>query len=158
MHTNLPAPNADDMPQGTVLAVDDGRLVLAIDNACTHCGHGKACGIGKLAAGRRTHIDIAHIDAASIACLRAGDRVCLAAPENALAAPLLGYILPALAMLAGAGIGQGAGGDLPAVFGAGAGFILALMLTRYFARRLPTLARIGLTPVFPSHTEPRHEH
>ncbi|MDR0701890.1 MAG: SoxR reducing system RseC family protein [Azoarcus sp.] len=158
MYTNLSASTTDGMPQGTVLAVGDGGLALAIDSACAHCDHGRACGIGKLAAGQRMHIDIAHIDAASIAHLRAGDRVCFAAPENALAAPLLGYIFPAFAMLAGAGIGQGAGGDLFAILGAGAGFAAALLLTRYFARRVPTFARIKLAPGFPSHTEHRHEH
>ncbi|MDR2365067.1 MAG: SoxR reducing system RseC family protein [Zoogloeaceae bacterium] len=158
MHANLSASAADGMPQGTVLAVGDGRLTLAIDSACARCGHGNACGIGRLAAGRRTQIDIARIDTASIAHLRAGDRVCLAAPENALVAPLLGYVLPAFAMLAGAGMGQDAGGDLFAVFGAGMGFAAALLLTRYCARRMPALARIKLAPGFPSRMEHHHEH
>jgi positive regulator of sigma E activity len=146
------------MPQGTVLAVAGDRLTLAIDSGCACCAHGDACGIGRLAAGRRTRIDIVHRDAASLARLRTGDRVCLAAPENALAAALLGYFLPALAMLAGAGIGQHAGGDLHAVFGAGAGFAAALLLTRFCARRVPSLTRIELAPPFSSHTEHHHEH
>jgi positive regulator of sigma E activity len=164
MQTNPAAaafPSAD-MPQGTVLAVAGDRLTLAIESNCAHCGHGNACGIGKLAAGRRRQIDIERVDDVSFAGLQAGDRVCLAAPENTLsAAALLGYFFPALALLAGAGAGQIAGGDLCAVFGAGAGFAAALLLTRVCARRIPSLARIERVIPFPTHTthtEHHHEH
>jgi len=161
MPTNLPAVSAalvsSDMPQGMVLAVAGDRLTLAVDSGCARCGHGNACGIGRLAAGRRTRIDLDLIDDPSLARLQAGDRVCLAAPENALAAALPGYFLPTLAMLAGAAAGQGAGGDLFAVFGAGAGFAAALLLTRFCARRFSTRVRIERLPPFPSPTEHRHD-
>jgi hypothetical protein len=49
------------------------------------------------------------------------------------------------------------GGDLFAVFGACAGFVAALPLTRFCARRISSLVRIELAPDFPSRTEHRHE-
>jgi len=124
---------------GVVQWVAGGRASVAVaTGGCSSCGKQSACGVGKLAAGRPT--TLIEIDTADHPGLRPGQQVSLelAADKVALGA-LLGYLLPALTLVLGAVIGQGANGsDVAAALGAGAGLALGILATRLLKPLLPT--------------------
>lgn len=156
----------ENIPQGTVLALADGKATVSVDTGgCNSCGHGSACGIGKLAS-QRAHPRLV-LDAP--AGVRVGDRVSLALPEKGLTSmATLGYLFPAFAMLMGAALGHGLmGSDAATALGAILGFLGALALVSLLVRQLPGLmpppkiiAAPRFIPIVPSpftYTEPHHE-
>lgn len=120
---------------GVVRAVAGGRAVIAVaTEGCANCAKKTGCGIGKLAGGRReTLIEVAAADG-----IVAGDPVRLEIPaERLVGAALLGYLVPSLSLLVGAGLGNFFGdGDAAAAGGSLLGFALGLALTRLFGRGL----------------------
>jgi len=121
-----------------VQRVQDGKAIVAMETAgCGTCGQGASCGIGRLAAGRPATLVALPTELA----LRPGDevRVVLTAARVNRSA-LLGYFFPALAMLAGAGLGAALDGrDLAAAIGAIAGLLGALAVTRVASALMPSL-------------------
>jgi len=155
-----------DTPQGTVLAIADGKATVSIETGgCKGCGHGQDCSIGKVGAGRPA----ARLTLDAPAGLRVGDRIRLSLPASSLPRmALLGYLFPALAMLTGAGIGNAStGSDAATALGALIGLLAALALIRLAVRRLPGLMptpKIVAVPRFIpivsspfTDTEPHHE-
>jgi sigma-E factor negative regulatory protein RseC len=144
-------------PQGTVLAVADGKATIRLnrsqDGGCGNCAHGKACGMARLILER----DDLQLQLALIPGLQAGDQVSLAEPKAGLPLlALLGYVCPALALVLGAALGQLVfGGDGPAVLCALLAFLLALVLTRLVVARQPGLC-VPLLMIY--NTELPHEH
>ncbi len=139
---------------GSVRRIVDGQALVAVAaSGCASCGHGAACGIGKLAGGRAETL----LALPATPGLRAGDAVQVELREAQLTrAALLGYLLPVLLIVAGALLGQalgeklGAGGTVDgiAALGAVAGLALGLLLTRL--HRPPTLRLVPEPPsVFP---------
>lgn len=158
--------DTQDAPQGTVLAIADGKATVSIDTGgCKGCGQGKDCSIGKVAAGRPA----TQLTLDAPAGLRVGERISLSLPEGRLPLmALLGYLFPALAMLIGAGIGNAHdGSDAATALGAIIGFLSALALVSLVVRQLPGLmpapkivAAPRFIPIVPSpftYTEPHHE-
>lgn len=135
---------------GSVRRIVDGQALVAVAaSGCASCGHGAACGIGKLAGGRAETL----LALPATPGLRAGDAVQLELREAQLTrAALLGYLLPVLLIVAGALLGQalgeklGAGGTVDgiAALGAVAGLALGLLLTRL--HRPPTLRLVPEPP------------
>lgn len=153
-----------EIPQGTILALHDGKATVRVDTGgCNGCGHGSSCSVGRIASGRVTRLEL---DAPP--GLRVGERVSLAPPATGL--PLmaaLGYLLPAFALVLGAGLGLSlSGSDGGTALGALAGFLLALVLVRLLSALRPGLMpvprieplstrSISIVPL--SYTEPHHE-
>lgn len=122
---------------GIVEKLDNGRITIAIRlEGCASCGHGSECGMAKLARLQKT----AHMDFAAPAGVQIGDQVTLAMPESGMHHfALLGYLLPALALVIGAALGSAYGGsDVATALGAFLGFLLSLLIARPLTRRLPT--------------------
>lgn len=125
--------------QGVVREVGKGCVTVALETAgCRTCGQGGSCGIGKLAAGRPAPLVVLPTERAD---LQVGDPVLLQVPEGRLAiSALLGYLFPAIALLAGAGLGHAMGGsDGAAALGAMAGFLAALAMARLAIAVAPCL-------------------
>jgi len=124
---------------GVVETIADGRMQVAVDlGGCASCGHGSQCGMAALARRKQRTL----IDLAAAPGIRVGQTVLLGLPEQGgRAAALLGYLLPALALVIGAALGQG-GGDAGTALGALIGFLLALGFARVLGRRLPKPARL----------------
>lgn len=119
----------------------DGQAVLAVaTNACAACGHGSACGIGRLTGRPRERL--LSLPAAD---LQLGQTVMLELDERQLTqAALLGYLLPALLLLAGAVLGEKVGaGDTAAALGALGGLALGLLLPRL---RRPLTPQLTASP------------
>jgi sigma-E factor negative regulatory protein RseC len=97
---------------GSVRRIVDGRALVAVAaSGCASCGHGAACGIGKLAGGRAETL----LALPAPPGLRAGDAVHVELREAQLTrAALLGYLLPVLLIVAGALLGQELGEKLGA--------------------------------------------
>lgn len=135
---------------GSVRRIVAGQALVAVAaSGCASCGHGAACGIGKLAGGRAETL----LALPATPGLRAGDAVQLELREAQLTrAALVGYLLPVLLIVAGALLGQalgeklGAGGTVDgiAALGAVAGLALGLLLTRL--HRPPTLRLVPEPP------------
>lgn len=126
---------------GVVRAIADGQAHIAVVTAgCESCGHAGGCGIARLAGSRRE--TVMTLPAAG---LRIGQPVLLSLDETRLTrAALLGYLLPAALLLAGAVFGDTvAGGELAAPLGALFGLAAGLLLTRL---RRPLLPRLDLEP------------
>lgn len=118
---------------GIVRALHDGRASIGVAAAaCSGCGKKSGCAVGKLADGmKETRIEI---DAP--AGVNVGDAVTLEIDsEQLVGSAVLGYLLPAIGLLVGAGIGNALGGDAVAAAGAGLGLALGLLLARLATRR-----------------------
>jgi positive regulator of sigma E activity len=114
--------------QGRVAAVAGARAQVRIEPAsgCSSCGSRGSCAGGKsqviwvnaqpgVAAGDTIHF-----------ALRAGTFRCAA---------LLGYLLPAMTTLTGAGLAA-VGGDIASALGAAVGLFVGLLIVRILGRRL----------------------
>lgn len=130
--------DSSDGYRAIVQRVHEGKAIVAMETAgCSSCGQGANCSIGRLAGGRPATL----VALPTELPLRPGDevRVVLSAARVNRSA-LLGYFFPALAMLAGAGLGAAVDGrDLAAAIGAIAGLLLALAVTRVLSALLPSL-------------------
>lgn len=122
---------------GSVLAVDgeDAWVLPADPSACQACAEGRGCGGGLLAKALAKPPEPVRV--ANCLNARVGDGVVLGiAEDELLRASLLMYLLPLLVLTAGAGIGQWlGGGDIWAIGGGVAGFLLGLVMVRLGARR-----------------------
>jgi sigma-E factor negative regulatory protein RseC len=133
----------DDMIEhaGIVESVSGGRAVVSVaTDGCDGCSHGGGCAMNKLVrSGKATHLDLP-----APAGLQAGDHVILQLPESRMPlTAVLGYLVPALAVLAGAGFGNEVyGSDGAAMLGALGGFLAAMAFARFVLPRIP-----GLLPV-----------
>ena len=97
-------------------------------SACSSCGTKGSC-----ASGQSRAVWVEAPEGVS-----AGDTLKISMPERAFnTAALIGYLLPAAAMLVGAGITAGAG-DVAAAAGALAGLGLGMVLVRILGRRAAT--------------------
>lgn len=124
---------------GVVQRIDAGKAVVAIaTGGCSSCGHLGGCGIGKLASGRSATL----LTLPASAGMKPGDAVAIALPQAHLTnAALAGYLSPAVAMLAGAGLGAHLGGsDAMAAVGALLGFVVALAAACVAVRHFPALS------------------
>ena len=123
--------------RGVVQAIDGDHALVAVDTGgCSSCGHGSSCGVGQLAAGRAATV----LRVPAQVGLRAGDTVTVSVPVRALAlSAVLGYVLPALFLLLGAGVGSAVGSDLTAVLGAFGGFFGAMAVGRLLIVLIPGL-------------------
>lgn len=124
---------------GVVQRIDAGKAIVAIETGgCSSCGHLGGCGIGKLAGGRSATL----LTLPASAGMQAGDAVAVALSQERLTnAALAGYLAPAVAMLAGAGLGSHLGGsDAMAAVGALLGFVVALAAARVAVRHFPALS------------------
>lgn len=154
---------ASAAPTGTVLALAAGQASVRIDTSgCQGCGHGAGCGIGRLAAHRAPPTLVL----AAPPGLRVGDRVELCLPAAGLTRlALLGYLLPALAMLLGAASAHALTASEAASAGAaGLGGLAALILVRRLLRHAPGLAPapqlkrvLPAPPASLTDMEPHHE-
>ncbi|WP_116365161.1 SoxR reducing system RseC family protein [Parahaliea mediterranea] len=151
--------------RGEVVAVEaDAVWVETLrQSTCGSCAAQKGCGHGllnRLGSGRRHYIRVLPGSIQPAAC-RVGDTVDIAIPETViLQGSLVVYLLPLLAMLAGAALaaGQWPASDLAALGGAAAGFALGVFGVRLHAVRhaddpalQPTL--LGRTTAQPARVE-----
>lgn len=114
-----------------------GKVTLQVDTSgCDACGHGSACGLGKLARGGSSTL----LELNSDQDFRPGESVSLQYPSSHLTATtLFGYLFPALCLLAGAGLGLAwFDSDAASALGAVLGFMVALLIARL---ALPFLRR-----------------
>ena len=121
---------------GLVKKVLAGRITIAVQlEGCSSCGHGSACGMARLARRQNT----ADMEFPAPPGLRVGELVTLRMPENRTGVfALIGYLLPALALVAGAAIGNILGGnDTNTALGALIGFFAALLSAHWLSQRLP---------------------
>jgi sigma-E factor negative regulatory protein RseC len=123
--------------RGFVSAIEGGRAHISVASVgCSSCGHAGGCGIGQLAGRRRE--TILTLPATG---LHPGQAVSLELDESRVVrAALLGYLLPAVLLLAGAVAGERAGmGEPAAALGALAGLTIGLLMTRLRRPLTPTL-------------------
>lgn len=135
---------ADIEHGGIVRSVADGRAVIAVETGgCSGCGHLSGCGMGQLAGKRSQTLITLAVDAA----VRPGARVRLSLSARRVGqGALLGYFLPAVAMVGGAAVGAGwFGSDAAAAAGLALGLGAGLALTRAVAARL-TAPQVSLLP------------
>lgn len=114
--------------EGRILARAGSRALIRIQpaSACGACGSRGGCAAGKA---RQLWAEVAD-------GLVAGDSVRLTMPAAALnRAALVGYLLPAVATLAGA-LSLSAFGDAVAALGAGIGLAFGMVAVRMLGRRL----------------------
>ena len=124
--------------RGVVQRVADGKVVVAMETAgCGSCGHGGSCGVGRMAAGRPATLLTLPADGD----FRVGETVNIVMPERSLMMlSLLGYLLPAFALLLGAWFGASFGGsDGMTALGAIVGFLAALVIARIAGALLPDM-------------------
>ncbi|WP_018989072.1 SoxR reducing system RseC family protein [Aromatoleum toluclasticum] len=117
--------------EGVVRSVEGGRALVAVPvQGCSSCGERSRCGVGKLAGGAKVSL----VTVPACDGLAPGDAVTLAADPDAInRAALLGYLLPALLIVAGAvGGDRLAHTDVAAVLGAFGGLVLGVLVTRMF--------------------------
>lgn len=132
------------MHEGVVRSVDGGKAVVAVPvQGCSSCGERSRCGVGKLAGGGK--VSLVTVPVAESEGLVPGDAVTVAADPDAInRAALLGYLLPALLIVAGAvGGDRLAHTDVAAVLGAFGGLILGVLVTR----ALPRVFRAAVVPL-----------
>lgn len=147
--------------RGIVQRVEDGQAVVAMETAgCASCGQSSGCGVGKLAGNRPALLLTLPVRGE----IKAGDLVNVGLPASRLTvAALFGYLFPAFAMLAGAGLASFLdGSDGATALGAMAGFLGALAIARVAVGLLPGLMPapqlLPLSSHSPSfHQEPHHE-
>ena len=122
--------------RGTVLAIENGHALVQPDNPanCQACAEGRGCGGGLFA--RALTREGAPLRVENRLQVGVGECVVLGtAGSNLLSAALLVYLMPLLALLAGAGLGQVLGdGDGPAVLGGGIGLASGFALLRFGGR------------------------
>ena len=112
---------------------DQAKVLLEVDSACGSCGSRGSCS----SEGKAMRVVRMPLPADT----KLGDRVSVSTSASSVAlAALLGYLLPAAALLVGAIVGASqAEGDIGAVLGAGAGLFVGLLLARLifhpFSRR-----------------------
>ena len=148
MNPNLtPAQGAPIEHSGVVQRIANGRIQIAVSvSGCDSCGHGSACGMAKLA---RQSTGTSNMEFAlkteQSGDFQAGDSVTLRMAEGRSSLfAIIGYLIPALALLVGAAVGDALGSDYGnnnagTAIGASLGFGLALLLVRFAAGRLPWL-------------------
>ncbi len=130
----------DDMIEhaGIVESVSGGRALISVTtDGCDSCSHGGGCAMNKLVRnGKSTHMELP-----APAGLHAGDHVILQLPESRMPlTAVLGYLVPALAVLAGAGFGNEVyGSDGAAMLGAIGGFLAAMAFARFVLPHIPGL-------------------
>jgi len=115
--------------RGIVQRIEDGQALVAMETAgCSVCGQGRACGVGKMAAGRPATLLTIPVSGD----IQVGDFVLIGLPESKLTlSALLGYLFPAFAMLVGAWLGASQeGSDGGTALGAIVGFLGALVVAR----------------------------
>jgi positive regulator of sigma E activity len=125
---------------GVIQRAANGKVEVAVaTGGCSGCGHRSGCGIGQLAEGRQqTRITLAAPPGLN---LTAGTQVLLRLPTQRLhLAALAGYLLPAITILFGTGIGDAWAGDGGAALGAIAGLFAGLLLGKLGAWWRPALA------------------
>jgi positive regulator of sigma E activity len=114
--------------QGQVIAVAGSRAQVRIEPAsgCSSCGSRGSCAGG--------NSQVIWVDARP--GIAAGDRVSFALTEATFrSAALIGYLLPAVTTLTGAGLAAG-GGDVASALGAAAGLFVGLLIVRILGRRI----------------------
>lgn len=128
---------------GVIRAIDGRRMSVAVaTQGCASCGQKKSCGVGQLAGTRPSTL----IELPASEGLQAGDPVTLSLDAATIhRAALLGYLLPAILLMAGTVAGDvlaepGLSADLGAALGALAGGGIGLLLARLGARRLGGLS------------------
>lgn len=124
---------------GMVRAIDDGLATVVVETtACGVCGHDGHCGVGRVSAGRQATT----LSLPAVGGLKVGDFVNVGLPEAGLSfAALVGYLLPALATLLGAGLGYATGGgDSATALGAAGGFAASLVAARIALGLMPGFA------------------
>lgn len=140
-------PNAPESPgaireMGEVVGLVSGGVIVETSrvSGCASCSSQKGCGISALqhVFGRHRHQVTAYSDLR----LRIGDLVQLTLPASALVeAALLMYLLPLVALIVGAVIGQTVfGTNVLAMLGGIAGFALSIL---FIARLQSTMLRRG---------------
>lgn len=132
------------MHEGVVRSVEGREVLVAVPvQGCSSCGERSRCGVGKLAGGGK--VSLVTVPVAVSGGLAPGDAVTLAADPDAInRAALLGYLLPALLIVAGAvGGDRIAHTDLAAVLGAFGGLVLGVLVTRV----LPRVLRAAAVPL-----------
>jgi len=112
---------------GEVIGFDHGVAQIRLERAssgCSGCGSRGTCASGNAAA----QVVKMHMPERT----RVGDHVTVSMPSSSVAlAALLGYLLPPTGLLVGAIVASLLyGTDLAAVFGAGVGFVVGLLLAR----------------------------
>lgn len=129
---------------GVVRAIDGDQALVAVQVAgCAGCGQRRGCSIGRLA-GTSEKTVLVHV--ATPPGVQAGDAVRLAIGQDAAhRAALLGYLLPAMLMVAGGVAGQFVGaGDGAAVLGALAGLATGIAFPRIIAAFVPLSSALTL--------------
>lgn len=120
--------------RGRIVAVADGlaEVQVAAVSACGSCRSKSLCGSAGAAGDGRV------LRLAATAAMRPGDEVTLRMAAGAVVSgALLGYLMPALAVLAGAVAGaQLFGSDAAAAAGAGIGLALGLAALRLSSRTI----------------------
>lgn len=119
--------------EGVVRSITDGSALVAVPvQGCASCGERKRCGVGKFSAGGRSTL----VTLPACEGLKPGDAVTLGAEQGAInRAALVGYLLPALLIVAGAVVGDRvAHSDAAAALGAGFGLLSGLVVTRAISR------------------------
>lgn len=126
---------------GKVVAIDaDCLWVETVSrSSCGSCHAQKACGHGILAelfSGRRSYLRLAY-QADRDGVVAIGDEVSFAVADSLLLrAAAMAYLMPLLSLLAGALLASAfSATDVAAVAGGAAGFVTALLLLRWHARR-----------------------
>lgn len=131
--------NADRLSHaGVVQSIDGDEALVVVDTGgCRACGHGSSCGVGQIAKGLPATV----LRVPATRQLRAGEAVTVSVPVRGMTiSAVLGYVLPAVALLVGAGVGHAvAGTDVSAVLGAGAGFLGAMFAGRLAMKLFPGL-------------------
>lgn len=116
---------------GRILALHAESMLVSVETepACSQCGSRKACHGG----GSEQTLSLPLSPG-----LAPGDLVTLSLPASRLNhAALLAWLLPALSLMAGAGLGQWhTGRDIGAILGAGIGLAIGLVCARGLARQL----------------------
>jgi len=119
---------------GVVQSVRNGIAVVAVaSGGCSSCGEKSGCAIGRLSGDKKSSlIEVATSEAVSV-----GDSVTLSMPQVALhRAALIGYLVPAVALLIGAILGQAfTGTDVGAATGALAGLLAGMIPGRMIGKR-----------------------
>lgn len=126
--------------EGVVTAVRGARASVRTErkSACGQCAVNGACGTSLLERffGRRP----VELLAANEIGARVGERVAVGVSESSLlAAAAAAYLVPLVALMAGAALGQSFGdtwADLASLLGAALGFALALLWLRGYSARL----------------------
>jgi len=119
---------------GVVQSVRNGIAVVAVaSGGCSSCGEKSGCAIGRMSGDNKTSL----IEVATAEHVSVGDSVTLSMPQVALhRAALIGYLIPAVTLLAGAIAGQAATGtDGGAAIGALAGLLAGMIPGRMAGRR-----------------------